>query len=88
MANRFKTLRNKIRQRLDAGIGSYSARRRVMPESRPVEPRGRSYGLPLERHEIEITPRIRPPAVEKRSAPPEQIAPVRGDSTIRKRAVR
>lgn len=56
---RFKTLRNKIKQRLDAGIVSYSARRRVMPDTRSLKPKGRSYGLALERHEIEILPRTK-----------------------------
>jgi hypothetical protein len=57
VSNRFKTLRNKIKQRMEAELVSYSARRRVMPDSRPVKPKGRSYGLALERYEIEFIPR-------------------------------
>ncbi len=88
VANRFKTLRNKIKQRLQAEIVSYSARRRVMPDSRFVKPKGRSYGLALERHEIEIIPRLRAREEAGEIAAPERTAPDPDGSTIQKRAVR
>jgi CRISPR-associated protein (TIGR02584 family) len=88
VAGRFTTLRNKIKQKLETGIGSYSVRRRVMPETRAIKPKGRSYGVALEPHEIAIIPR--PPANEPETTvvPTERTGRVRDDSTSRKRAVR
>jgi CRISPR-associated protein (TIGR02584 family) len=57
VANRFKTLRNKIKERVLESVPSYAARRRVTPVSESAEPRGNKYGLPLEPYEIEIVPR-------------------------------
>jgi hypothetical protein len=57
VANRFKTLRNKIKEKIIENIPSYAARRRVTPASESAEPRRNKYGLPLEAYEIEILPR-------------------------------
>ena len=57
VANRFKTLRNKIKERILEGVPSYAARRRATPVSESAEPRGNKYGLPLESYEIEIVQR-------------------------------
>lgn len=57
VANRFKTLRNRVKTKLVDGVASYAARRAVTPVSLSAEPKGYKYGLQLEPHEIEIVPR-------------------------------
>jgi CRISPR-associated protein (TIGR02584 family) len=60
LAKRFSDLRNKIKRRLMEGVASYAHRRRVTPESKWTrEVEAWRYGLALEPHEIEITPRSR-----------------------------
>ena len=59
LANRFKSLRNKIGTRLTDCVASYALRRRVMPVSKHVKKTGWCQGLALEPHEIEIVPRRR-----------------------------
>lgn len=65
VANRFKTLRNKIKQRIEKSLPGCLPSLHVVPQSRVVKPKGRIYGLALRRHEIAII--RQPPMGEAKS---------------------